>query len=113
MSRCYQEYDLSDEAWNWLNDNCQKEQSDPCPHCGKPTKTRLKVIETRHEDHFYGDGPDYNTYLTNDGKKITEVQQEEPWNCGPCHFKCLQDENGNKFAYWPQEAIDIMCGMTE
>jgi len=104
--RCYQEHGLTVKAENWLVKNCVVEGIDPCPHCGKNTKSKLKVLEERHADHFFTDGPTYKTYISRGGKKVKEIQQTEINNCGPCHFKCLELEDGIKIGEWTKEEME-------
>lgn len=109
--RVFQEYGLSPEAEQWLVDNCKVEQHDPCPHCGEFTKTNLKVVATQHEDHCYGGGPQFQTYVTKgSGFLVREVTDCQFYDGGPCHFKCLQLEDGSRVGEWKAELINHMLG---
>ncbi len=108
--RMFQEYGLSPEAEQWLLENCQVVGRDKCPHCGEFTKTQLKVVSTKKEDHFYGDGPHFATYVNKQGFFVKEVTQFEAHSSGPCHFKCLQLEDGTKVGKWSAEQINHMLG---
>jgi hypothetical protein len=97
---------LTPEAEAWLEENCQKEGYDPCPHCGKMTKTHLKVIAEEVKDMFYENGPTLHIYLTHDGKKVKEIVQAAPWSSGPIGFLCLELEGEVLIGEWDKEEID-------
>ena len=104
--RCYQEIGLMPEAFKFLDENVLKTGCRPCPHCGKPTAEEWIVIDTKHIDMFYGDGPTLRTFILKDGSKVKEIVQAEPWSSGPCAFLCLEREDGSRMFEWPQEEID-------
>lgn len=106
--RCTQIVGLTEEATDFLNENCEKVPVLSCPDCGKVIHEGLKsrVYSSAKHLGMFDDGPELDAYRLKDGKEVFEVVQASPWSSGPCLFLCLQDELGTRMFEWSQEEIN-------
>lgn len=100
---------LSPEAETWLVKNCIFEH-DKCPHCNEILENtkRLEVVGKSGvvEGMFAEEVCNLRVFKTNDGNKISEVEQCTPWSSGPVIFLCLQDlKTAKNFCEWSEEDI--------
>lgn len=105
MSKSYQEIGLTQDAKDFLAENCEKIPKTVCPKCGEVVTTREHAEVYEQRDSFYGDGPWLQNYYLKDGTTVKEVVQCEPWSSGPCAFFCLEKEDGTKMFLWSVEEI--------
>lgn len=109
--RCTQIIGLKIEAVSFINDNIEltSKEVDPCPHCGKLTKTvdvrSERVYDDARSAGMFDDGPPLYEYILKDGRVMREVVQEVQWSSGPCIFLCLEDQDGNKMFEWDKQSI--------
>jgi len=105
--RCTQIIGLTEKAQQYINENVQQVPSNPCPHCGKPTQTRMaqNVYASAADTGMFDDGPELHEYILCSGKKVKEIVQAVEWFSGPCIFLCLEDESKVKLFEWSEKEI--------
>ena len=103
---------LKTEAHKWVEENCEKEGVDKCPHCGKMTKQMLRSDTVGQSKHgMFDDGPELDRYYGKGSYKgwvVEEVDDKCEWSSGPVIFLCLEltDPSGVKarmFEWSPSE----------
>jgi len=97
--RCYQHIGLNRKADEFLSENVERIPDIICPHCKELISTKLNILNTKHEDMFYGDGPDLRTFKLKDGRECKEIVQDAPWSSGPMGFLCLEISNKKRFEW--------------
>ena len=113
MSRTMHDMGLTETASDWLVHNCVLEEYDYCPHCGKPTKNRLKIIHAVHLDTFFASGPILHMYELVTGGYVEEIVQVEPWSSGPWTFLCLRLDTGKRIGEWRSEDHSLLNSKLE
>ena len=106
--RCTQEAGLRQEAKEFLDQQCLREPTNFCKHCGKPNgeTVKRKVYDDSRSSGMFEDGPLLYEYELKDGTKVKEVVQANPWSSGPVIFLCLEREDKTRIGEWPDEDID-------
>lgn len=104
MSRQYNGEYLKEEAQEWLNEHVTATISSTCPTCRHVTPAVKRIVSEKHEDLFYGDGPNLPTYELKDGNEVDVIVQASPWSSGPYAFLCLELK-GVKMFEWTEEEI--------
>ena len=113
MSRSTQFIGLSQEALQFVNENCYKEPVVTCDCCGHSKGGQFITKLNRHTVGMFEEELPLTTFFINkDGwaKEVKEVEQCSPWSSGPMIFTHLQLEDGSFVGSWKQEEIDKMVG---
>lgn len=99
---------LTNEALNFLNENCIKVPVKRCPKCDYELEygQKCEVYEDASWTGMFEDGPSLLKYYLKDGSTVKEVIQAVPWSSGPCIFMCLKDKEENLFFKWPISEIE-------
>lgn len=99
---------LTNEALNFLNENCMRVPIKFCPHCNEVLEIgqKCEVYFDASQTGMFDDGPNLYKYYLKDGSVVKEVIQAVPWSSGPCIFMCLEDEKGARIFEWPESEID-------
>lgn len=99
---------LTEEASQFLKDNCAKTPLSTCPTCNHTSGgEQIKRVYSKSDDGMFDDGPDLWEYTLNDGKKVREVVQASPWSSGPCIFLCLE-EDGKRLFEWLSDDMEVI-----
>ncbi len=113
MSRSTQVVGLKPGARPWLEENCEKEEYDRCPHCSAFTKSKFRTTQYARSPHgMFDDGPELDQYFgigRYDGWIIREIDQHCEWSSGPVIFLCLELTNpqGNTSKLFEWSDVEI------
>ena len=107
MSRRYNGEFLKEEAQKWLDENVITTASSTCPTCGCVTPPKKRIVSEKHEDLFYGDGPNLPTYELKNDDEVDVILQASPWSSGPYAFLCLELK-GKKMFEWTEKEMTLI-----
>lgn len=115
--RCDQYMGLTEEAWQFLSDNCKnifittireypkKENGDI--HMVKSWGKELWKETYDEFEGMFGQKYPLHKYHLSDGSVMLEKVQTDPWSSGPMFFLMLVDEKtGETFFEWTEDQIN-------
>lgn len=100
-------FGLTEDAKQFLRENCNKVTTSTCPQCGYILSEGFdsKIYDDKQSLGMFEDGPLLKEYILKDSTTAKEIVQASPWSSGPCIFLCLELDGEKKFE-WSQEDID-------
>ena len=107
--RMTQIFGLTEEAIDFINQNCRKVPDVVCPHCQGTVseKNDAKPYLDASNLGMFNDGPQLMEYTLKDGRILQEVEQETVWSSGPCIFSALKDQTAGEILFkWSKEEIE-------
>jgi len=112
MSRSTQIIGLTQEAENFIAENCARKEIKVCSECG--TQTGGDYIYNIYDNKtgkklgLFNDGPDLYEYTLKNGDKVRTIVQWCLWSSGPSIFLCLKNEKGEMLFEWTESEIDSL-----
>jgi len=105
--RMTQDWNLTDQAMDFLQENSKKVPASFCPHCNGPIGEKLVMrdYEDASNTGMFDDGPMLHEYTLKDDRTAREIVQEVIWHSGPCIFLCLEID-GVKMYEWDKKDME-------